>query len=190
MKFIKTYNDEDYSIILERALFHNGTIVDIGCLRWDWGSNLIGKKRYVGIDPIETRVPDGCELFNGIISPITGNTKIYVDDLSSSIFYDDNKKELSNIDVRMLNWKDFCSIYNIDNISVLKINIEGAEYSLLNSMDDKDFNKIDQIAISFHDWLNPSWINLTKSSLFLLENSGFEIIKIYEKFGWYLAYKK
>jgi len=34
----------------------------------------------------------------------------------------------------MISWKNFCKLYNIDKISILKINIEGGEYPLLNSI--------------------------------------------------------
>jgi hypothetical protein len=56
-------------------------------------------------------------------------------------------------------------------------------------MDSDDFSKINQIAISFHDWMNPKWRNLTKSSLQLLRDSGFDVITIYEPYGWYLAFR-
>jgi hypothetical protein len=57
-------------------------------------------------------------------------------------------------------------------------------------MDTDDFKQIDQIAVSFHDWLNPKYKNLTESSLVLLKKSGFKIISIYKPYGWYLAIKE
>ena len=42
----------------------------------------------------------------------------------------------------MLSWKTFCERFNIDNVSILKINIEGSEYSFLDSLDETDFSKI------------------------------------------------
>jgi hypothetical protein len=56
-------------------------------------------------------------------------------------------------------------------------------------MDQDDFNKIDQIAISFHDWLVPEWKTKTEKALILLKNFGFNLVKINEPWNWYLAYK-
>ena len=69
-------------------------------------------------------------------------------------------KSTSTIEIQMLDWKTFCNKFEIDKVSVLKLNIEGSEYPLLHSMDSEDFSKINQIAVSFHDWMNPKWRNL------------------------------
>jgi hypothetical protein len=105
--------------------------------------------------------------------------------IDNSLYSLDNDSEYLN----MISWKSFCEMYSIDNISVLKINIEGSEYALLNSMDASDYRKIDQIVISFHHWLNPEWGLLTEASLNLLRLNGFDIIKTYSRWGWYLALK-
>lgn len=181
---IQTIRGRDYSTIDSRALNHNGCIVDLGCLKWDWSSFFIGKKRIIGVDPFENEM-DGVELFKGLIDIYDGKTLIKHNDYSSTIF-SDNK---NGIECPVLSWKSFCKLYNIDKISILKINIEGGEYSLLNSLSVKDFEKIDQIAISFHDRKNPDWIKLTKLSLQLLQNMEFEVIKINNKWNWHLARK-
>jgi len=57
-------------------------------------------------------------------------------------------------------------------------------------MDSEDFDKIDQIAVSFHERLNPNWNNLTKSSLNLLQLYGFELTPIFNPCSWYIGKKK
>ena len=89
----------------------------------------------------------------------------------------------------MISWKTFCKKFNVDKVSILKINIEGSEYSFLDSLDESDFFKINQIIISFHDWLNPEYKELTKQSIQLLQKYGYTIISTYFKFGWYLCIK-
>jgi hypothetical protein len=89
----------------------------------------------------------------------------------------------------MLSWKTFCKRFNIDKVSILKINIEGSEYSFLDSLDETDFFKINQIVISFHDWLNPEYKELTDYSIELLKKNGYTIISTYFKYGWYLCVK-
>ena len=56
-------------------------------------------------------------------------------------------------------------------------------------MSQDDFEKIDQIAVSFHDWMNPSWRGDTLECLKILETNNFSHTKIYEPYGWYLAIK-
>ncbi len=72
---------------------------------------------------------------------------------------------------------------------MLKINIEGAEYPLLHSMTVSDFAKIDQIAVSFHDWMDSEQSDLKYASIKLLEKAGFKVESIYPQWGWYLARK-
>jgi hypothetical protein len=181
--FIQTIQNFDWSTVHSRVLTHEGTIVDVGCLFWDWSSYFIGKKRVIGVDPFEVEI-EGAEIFNGLIGSFDGKTLISDEGAGSSVF-SNNKENL--IEYPVLSWKTFCKSYNIDNISILKLNIEGGEYSLLNSLDIEDYKKIDQIVISFHDWYHPNWVELTNSALQLLQNNKFEIVKINRDFNWYLA---
>ena len=82
-------------------------------------------------------------------------------------------------------------LFDIDKVSILKINIEGSEYSFLDSLDETDFSKINQIVISFHDWLNPTEYTgeMTKSSIEMLKKRGYTVISTYFKLGWYLCVK-
>jgi FkbM family methyltransferase len=189
---IETIEGQVWSAVDRRIFEHEGCVIDVGCLRWDWSDMLIGTKRVIGVDPIEPDCPPNAELFRGLLGP--NNCKVRMnptvdrgDDkaIDNSLYSLDNDSEYLN----MISWKSFCEMYSIDNISVLKINIEGSEYALLNSMDASDYRKIDQIVISFHHWLNPEWGLLTEASLNLLRLNGFDIIKTYSRWGWYLALK-
>jgi hypothetical protein len=189
-KLIETLHGSPWSQVFDNCLIDDGDIVDVGCLHWDWGKSLVGKKRYIGIDPIEKKTPEGCELFTGVLGASSGKVYMDVNIDASNIMGNSNIKALKTIEIEMMDWKSFCRKYEIETVSVLKLNIEGSEYPLLNSMDSEDFSKINQIAVSFHDWMNPKWTNLTQSSIYLLKNSGFNIVEIYRRWGWYLAYKE
>lgn len=186
---IRTKSAYDYTSVDDRCLTHNGVIVDVGCAGWDWCNFFIGKKRIIGIDPFENEI-EGAELFKGLIGCYNGTGLIdCVGDassaMSSTINTGFNLKE-----VPVMDWTKFKQTYKIDSISVLKLNIEGAEYPLLNSMDTEDFKMIDQIAVSFHDWINPKWKLLTASTIHLLELNGFNVRKLDCEWGWYLCIKK
>jgi hypothetical protein len=181
-ELIQTIEGWDYSLVDKRCLTHEGCIVDLGCLDWDWSKFFIDKKRIIGADPYETQIP-GVELFKGIVLDYNGKINFSNKGIGSSIF------DGGNDSIDTITWKKLCEDFNIDKISVLKMNIEGSEYRLIKSMTSEDFDKIDQIAVSFHDWLNPSWLNETNDCIEILKNNNFSIRQIYPTFGWYLATK-
>ena len=181
---IQTIPGASYSSIDSRCLDHKGVIVDVGCLGWDWSKLFIGKKRVIGIDPQESVIKD-TEIFKGFLGSYDGISRLYGEGIGASMEESNAESQLYDV----ISWKGLCKRFNIDKVSVLKINIEGAEYSLLNSMTSDDFRNIDQIAISFHDWLDPNQNELKKASIKLLENEGFTVQCIEPAWGWYLAVK-
>lgn len=182
--FIETINNFSYSLVHTSYKKNKGTIVDVGCLDWDWSNMFIGNKRVVGVDPQEKNIPEGTELFQGLLGPFDGKVQIEETGIAARV---SSNGEGGWYDI--LSWKSFCKKFNIDEVSILKINIEGGEYPLLSSMDIEDFKKINQIAISFHDWIYPEQKNQTKASLRLLVENGFTLLETYRPWGWWLAYK-
>lgn len=181
-----TIFDCDHSTVGKEALTHEGCIVDIGCLGWEWSLFFRDKKRVIGIDPLVTD-PNGFELFTGILGSFEGTTNIIDRGEETSKIRSFNETTVQEKEVSIISWKKFCRDFKINSVSVLKINIEGGEYSLLTSLDSEDYSKIDQIAISFHHWLNPNWKHLTQACLTLLELEGYSVTQINERYGWYLA---
>ena len=186
---IELINGADYSRVHKKVFEHEGCVIDIGCVTWDWSSTFLGKKRVIGVDPFEPRIPEGAELFKGALGPTNGINWMDYNGWASSI--SNNKGNVFNTAMfSMVNYKTFCQLYNIDKVSVLKMNIEGSEYPLLHSMDTDDFANIDQIVISFHNWVNPKWEYLTRASFTLLGEMGFELHCINWQYRWYLGLKK
>lgn len=50
------------------------------------------------------------------------------------------------------NWKDFCRYHHLDQIDLLKMNIEGGETAFLRLLDREDFSRIKRFIISCHDF--------------------------------------
>lgn len=169
-----------WSLVHKRCLDHDGIIVDLGCLWWDWSKFFIGKKRIVGVDPNENEI-DGTELFRGAISNFSGNGTLTSNGGSGQLIP-------SKDGFPVLTWDDFTLKYNINSISVLKVNIEGSEYDLIESFNQTHFDKIDQIAISFHHFVNSAWKSRTEESLKIIESNGY-LIKDLGVCGWYLCIK-
>jgi len=188
IKLGETIEGKAWSTFDWNSLFDEGCIVDLGCLYWDWSNYWIGVKRVIGVDPFENSVPEGAELFKGVVGPVDckiAMTKPNGNEIEGIVNYDSG----SGTQFDMLSWKTFCQRFNIGEVSILKINIEGSEYSFLDSLDESDFSKINQIVISFHDWLNSDYRDLTKNSIDLLRNHGYTVISTYFPYGWYLCVK-
>ena len=187
--------DQDVNIwsrIHPRFQSHDGCIVDLGCLGWNrdfdnigsdnWAGYFFGKKRVIGVDPQETP-NEHSELFKGFISDFSGKANLTSTGLGASMVPSDD----GQYDV--LTWEDFKSQYNIQSISILKINIEGAEWDLLDAFD--DFS-IDQICVSFHNFLpkfnNETYIQRTEAIVQKLINNGYQTIDL-GIYGWKLFLK-
>jgi len=139
-----------------RVYEHPGVVIDLGCLSWNWSRMFQGKKRIIGFDPQETECPDWAELRNEIVGISEGSTLINIDDgdqQASSIFIGTAvKKRMKTVSMRNI-------VDEYGDIALLKMNIEGAEFPLLTSM---PHPIADQIVLSWHEWLDPSWRDLSR----------------------------
>jgi hypothetical protein len=182
MPLFRTIPQADYSTLDDRVWAHPGAIVDLGCHPWDWSKVFIGKKRVIGADPFATETP-GTELYKGVIGAMHGTVMITCQGDSSNIIFPAPK----SVSTPILTWKEFVEDYRIDQIAALKINIEGSEYALLHNMNDNDFAKIDQIAVSFHHFVWPAFAKTTEETLARLQRVGYTILAINEPWCWYLC---
>jgi hypothetical protein len=188
IKLAETIEGQPWSTFDWSSIYDNGCIVDLGCLYWDWSNYWLGVKRVIGIDPFESFTPEGAELFNGVLGPldckITMN-KPNNNEIEGVVNYDVS----TGTQFDMLSWKTFCKKFNVNEVSILKINIEGSEYSFLDSLDESDYSKINQIVISFHNWLNSDYNEPTEKAIQLLQKHGYTIISTHFPYGWYLCVK-
>jgi FkbM family methyltransferase len=53
--------------------------------------------------------------------------------------------------VKTISLKDFCVQENIDHISLLKMDIEGGEYKIIENLSENEYDKIDYIFLEVHD---------------------------------------
>jgi len=183
-QLVQIIGDDDinrWSRVHPRYKFYDGCIVDLGCLMWDWSSYFFNKKRVIGADPQQTPHPLA-EFYKGCVSSFSGKATL-VGSGNSAIM----KPDITG-DVDVLCWNDFKKLFNISNIAILKINIEGGEYKLIKSFERADFECIDQIAISFHDWLNSDWKNDTDYCVKKIIDNNFTMLDL-EIYGWKLFIK-
>lgn len=191
--------DQDVNIwsrIHPRFEKHDGCIVDLGCLGWNknfddetsdnWAGYFFNKKRIIGVDPQE-QPNKHCEFFRGFVSTFTGKANLNGSNLLGAMI----QSPVGEYDV--LSWKDFKDKFNINSISILKINIEGSEWDLIQSFDTEDFIQVDQICISFHNFLpqfnNQKYLERTQHCIYKIINNDYYMIDL-EIYGWKLFLKK
>ena len=93
--------------------------------------------------------------------------------VSGSIIMNETVNEDDCIEVKMKNLEDVTMLLGHSHIDVLKIDIEGAEYEVLESIDYSKI-KIKQILVEFHDRLFIGEIR-SKKTVEILKDNGFEI---------------
>jgi FkbM family methyltransferase len=110
-------------------------------------------------------VPEGFEIFReDPKSPYNG---------TSMFTYFENPVEHK---IERITVDKILEIYNIEKIDILKIDIEGAEYDLLENISQKTLDKIDQITVEFHDFLDPDLKLRTDSIVNKIRSMGYSVI--------------
>lgn len=181
--FFETIPGESHTLLHKRVWDYPGCVVDLGCKGWDWSEVFQGKKRIVGADPLEE---GNSKLFRGMVGPCCGDVHLSNNGVESSVLFRSGGAEKR----KMISWKGFLQWFDLDDIAVLKMNIEGSEWPLIMSMDGEDFDRIDQIAVSFHHFRWPAMAKATAACGAYIESLGFDSIVTRVEYGWQLFLKR
>ncbi|MBU2527228.1 MAG: FkbM family methyltransferase [Bacteroidetes bacterium] len=109
--------------------------------------------------------------FNAAISDKTGTLWMELSDNYRTGRTNEHKK---GVEVNSYSMDDFVKNHNITKIDFLKVNIEGAEFEMVDGMKNT-IGIIDNIAISCHDFLNARDENITSKVKTFLISNGFEV---------------
>lgn len=104
----------------------------------------------------------------------------YVDDnnsLISSTLLENGTSQTPTYYVETLTLEESMLKYNIDNINLLKMDIEGAEFSIFENMSNDTLSKIDSVLIEYHGFYFEDGDKKIENLISKLINSGFEILK-------------
>ena len=160
----------DRTLRLNYDLNHSSVVFDIGGYEGQWTSDIFSKYLctiYI-FEPVNS-------FFQEIKNRFNKNEKIhcynqgasnsnYVTEInlganSSSVF----KKGQGKEKIEMIDLADFLKKNNIEKVDLLKINIEGGEYDLLEHLINTDFvKKITNIQVQFHDFVPRAKERMTK----------------------------
>jgi len=162
----KWYDDKaDETLRLDYPLDSNSIVIDAGGFEGKWASSISEKynpiiyvlepiKEFFEKIKIEFELNEKVIPLNYAISNRTCNSIMSVDGWGSSLF-DPEANLLEN--VKCLDVKEFLELYNITQIDLLKLNIEGSEYDVLEKLIELDFiPKIKNIQIQYHSYFESS----------------------------------
>ncbi len=77
--------------------------------------------------------------------------------------------------VEGISWNSLRQRLNLDRseIEVLKMDIEGAELDIIDTLDEENSANVQQITVEFHHWINPDLLERTKQAIKKLLSSGY-----------------
>lgn len=165
------FNEEDFSRWLADSgdsthrlnyeLNENSVVFDMGGYKGDWTKKIFEKYKsnIFVFEPVD-------EFYNIICKNIKGNEKIQPfkyglgskdEEMEISLTLDSSStfnKEGSLEKINIKTFKDFIESNNISNIDLIKINIEGGEYDLLEHIISENLQtKIKNIQVQFHRFI-------------------------------------
>jgi FkbM family methyltransferase len=157
----------DYTHRINYPLNNESIVVDLGARHGNW-ADLIKQKYDSKIYCFEV-VPEFCEqlknkgynTFCVAVSDKKEKIKLGVFESEASIFYED-----SNFEAEAIKASEIFGLINHKSIDLMKINVEGAEYSILNELIKSGYiNKIINLQVQFHlfdDYKNNEYDDLYK----------------------------
>lgn len=153
----------DQTLRLDYPLQANSIVFDIGGFEGEFASqiyNKYGSQIYV-FEPLQSfyqqivsRFKQNAHIhvYDAGLSSVTKTEMISVTGDRSSLFIDANK-----VEIKLIRAVDFIREHAIDRIDLMKINIEGAEYDLLDDLIAAGMmNRIEHLQVQFHDFIVPN----------------------------------
>jgi FkbM family methyltransferase len=152
----------DTTLRVNYPLTEKSIVFDLGGYKGDWADTIV--KKYNPFIFIFEPVPDYYKL---IVDKFQGNSKVKVYQFglsstntsekisilqeASSIYRDGNEDNSDKIDINLKDIKEFLKAEKIASVELIKINIEGGEYPLLQYMIKEELIPIFQeLQIQFH----------------------------------------
>lgn len=149
--------------------------------------------RVFGFDPTPKSInwckkqdlPEGFQFYDFGIAEKTGTAAFYLpnnkEHVSGSMVFQNNLSQKNKVEVKMKSFSDILEMLNHQKIDVLKMDIEGSEYDVIESILASDI-EIDQIAIEFHERFFENGKEKSKQFLEKMKSFGYEIFGISDSY--------
>jgi len=148
-----------------------------------------GCKKVYAFEPNKESLINLNHLFRNTDAVQTVEKAVYTEDKDLEFFIDPNNTTIGSISeehltkegvnaqkitVPAISLKTFIQEYNLDRISLVKMDIEGAEYDIIEHLDDEVYHKIDSFLIEYHGNTDTRVNKLINT----LKRKGFDIEQI------------
>lgn len=158
-------------------------IIDLGACRGEFVNemdNLFKIKKAILVEANPTNyknltTKDNFILYNNAVSDKSGDVIEFYEDTNSPYngskifnYFNGVKHQITTI-----NLEDIINENNLDYIDILKVDIEGSEYEIMDKISNEIYSKIRQITIEFHDFIDISLKVKTQNIINKLELLGF-----------------
>jgi FkbM family methyltransferase len=161
----KWFNDNgDNTLRLDYDLNDNSIVFDLGGYHGRWAKNIIDKYNcniyifepfinYFNLIKDKFNSNDKVKIYNFGLSNKTSEELLYISEDGSSIFQrNNNATKINLVDIN-----NFLQEEKITQIDLIKINIEGSEYDVLEQLIQSDYIKnIKNIQVQFHKFVENS----------------------------------
>lgn len=181
----------DYKLIPVHDLDENSLVFDIGGFHGDFAAEIYA--RYSCSVMIFEPVPNFAkiiserfdknskvQIFQLALGGKNSVEQMSINSVSSSVL---RKVSKNSITINIVNIVDWLDTHSIDRIDLMKINIEGAEYELLDKLLNSPYiDKINELLIQFHNFVPNAQDKMSKiqEKLSLTHRLGFQYPFIWE----------
>lgn len=122
-------------------------------------------------------LPANVTLFEKAVAAKRGTIRLYVNTTTcSSLHYADGRHTLADVDAITL--ADALSLHPAGVIDLVKLDIEGEEVPVLEGAADELLQRIAQLTVEFHDFLDPASQPAIRRVITRMERLGFLVMKM------------
>lgn len=198
-RFFGVCNLVDHFIV--NSLDQTSVIVDLGAGKGEFSDCILSKLpncRIISVEPdpflfheltMKYEKQNNVEVLNAAATgneAITGEREFYLgknseaNSLHKSLIGETNFQ--SEITVRTVTLEDIFLLFHLEKIDLLKVDIEGEEWNIFENFSKRNFDRILQISVEFHDFLIPSLRARSERSVKMLKEFGYTFISKGTKF--------
>jgi FkbM family methyltransferase len=176
-----TYSEHTY---FAEKISRDPVLIDLGGCLGDFSKHFIERypnAKIIILEPSKTNFLN-INLEGDNITKIFG--ALFIRSGEEVTFYEDPKSPqngsllfnyFQNIAYKIKTYSLDDIVKDIPKIDLIKMDVEGAEWDCLMNTTIETLNKIEQISVEFHDFLNPSLANKSQQVVDRLLNIGFKI---------------
>lgn len=167
---------------LGRRIVQGGVVLDLGANRGEFAERMAREysARVYSVEPVpelfrELKEWPGGKKFNYCIGSETGEVTLSFPKNRCATTYA-SAEDAPSIRARQISINDFFRQYVLEEVALLKMDIEGAEFEALETIASEHLQKIEQLTVEFHDFLYPETRGMVRAIKKNFAERGFRVL--------------